>query len=124
MPTLLLMFTLVLHSLYSLVFKLFFPFSNMFLSPLFYVPLFSEYGKNMVITVEKHFFPDPRRQQTSVNRSLTNGKKPSMMCCSGRRMICPKHLRENWLGYSYRMVPVKTSTTHQPFSLPNALLYC
>ena len=68
------MFSLVLRSLYSLVFKLLFPFSNMFLSPLFYVPLFSEYGKNMVITVEKHYFPDPGRQQTTVNRSLTNGK--------------------------------------------------
>ena len=27
--------------------------------PLFYVLLFSEYGKNMVVTLAKHYYPDP-----------------------------------------------------------------
>ena len=112
------MFSLVLHSLYSLVLKLLFPFSNMFLSPLFYVPLFSEYGKNMVITVEKHYFPDPGRQQTTVNRSLMNGKKPSMMCCSGRRMICPKHCDRTGLvtatEWCLSKLPQPTYHSHYP----------
>ena len=57
--------------------------------PLFYVLLFNEYGKNMVVTLAKHYYPDPG---DTINRQqlLDEWQKAKYDLLQWRRMICPK----------------------------------